>query len=423
MNFSELKKRVIFKVGCAYLAGSWLVIQLIGTLSPIYDWPGILVRGFAFMLIMGYPFVMLMTLAYEMLHKTRDWQVTEAQNLKNAGSGNIFYSVIIAIVILTFAIMLVDIFVLRPGYSRPVEGQSDVGVLIEKARESTITEVSRAQNATESGNEQRVDVNDNAPVPANQLISDANRLRNDGQFFEAEKYYQRYFYQYGYTNADAMQAYAHLLSRTGQFNEAIAMFERARQQEPMATRFSYEIALHELYRGKVEAAREIAELGQPHDGGEFLVSAVAWEIAMRNGDTMQAARLIRNFYKNSDQDKNAARISRRFMEKMADILAINDLSQASEDIIALIKDPLVTQSEMDYVAKLAALMGQPEIALDYWFGEMASPAIWDGVYDDMRRLPDFNQLVQEKGLVDYWRATGNWGDFCVAAGGRDFVCK
>ncbi len=112
MNFSELKKRAIFKVGFAYLAGSWLIIQIIGTLSPIYDWPGILVRGFAFMLIMGYPFVMLMTLAYEMLHKTKDWQVTEAANQQQAGSGKVFYRVVIGMVILTLSIMLVDIFVL-----------------------------------------------------------------------------------------------------------------------------------------------------------------------------------------------------------------------------------------------------------------------------------------------------------------------
>jgi len=131
--------------------------------------------------------------------------------------------------------------------------------------------------------------------------------------------------------------------------------------------------------------------------------------------------LIREFY--SNEDIQGLGISRRFMDKMADILSINDFDQTREDIIALINDPAVTPLEMDYVAKLAALMGQPDFALDYWFGEMASPAIWDKVYDDMRRLPDFNQLVQEKGLVDYWRATGKWGDFCVAAGGKDFVCK
>ena len=412
MKFSELKKRALFKVGCAYLAGSWLIIQVIGTISPIYDLPPILVRGFAFMLIMGYPFVMLMTLAYEMLHKTRDWQVTEAENLKNAGSGNLFYSVIVAIVILTLVIMLVDIFVLRTPDGQPNQAQSNVGLFIE---------VTGTENISELDNSQSVEADENTAVSANQLLKNANRLRNDGQFFEAERHYQKYFDQYGYSNTSAIEAYAHLLSRTGQFNEAIAMFERARIQDPTATRFTYEIALHELYRGNVEAAREIAKVGLTENRSDFLVSAVAWEIAMRNGNTVGASRLIREFY--SNEDIQGLRISSRFMDKMADILSINDFDQTREDIIALINDPAVTPLEMDYVAKLAALMGQPDFALDYWFGEMASPAIWDKVYDDMRRLPDFNQLVQEKGLVDYWRATGKWGDFCVAAGGKDFVCK
>ena len=89
----------------------------------------------------------------------------------------------------------------------------------------------------------------------------------------------------------------------------------------------------------------------------------------------------------------------------------------------MINDPSITPLELQYVARLVAVMGQPEIALDYWFGQMANPAIWDDIYADMRRLPDFNQLLQEKGLVDYWRVTGNWGEYCVAAAGQDFVCK
>ena len=254
MKFSELKKRALFKVGCAYLAVSWLVIQIIGTLSPIYDWPGILVRGFAFMLIMGYPLVMLMTLAYEMLHKTRDWQVTEAENQKNAGNGKIFYRVIVAIVILTLTIMLVDIFVLRSPELRSLDSQSEPGVFVEE---------SPVRNIADSVSNQSSEPEADNVLVANQLLTEANRLRNDGQFFEAEKRYQHYFDQFGYIDTGAIEAYAHLLSRTGQFNEAIAMFERARHQAPMTTKFTYEIALHELYRGKVEAARQIAN-ADPH---------------------------------------------------------------------------------------------------------------------------------------------------------------
>jgi hypothetical protein len=42
---------------------------------------------------------------------------------------------------------------------------------------------------------------------------------------------------------------------------------------------------------------------------------------------------------------------------------------------------------------------------------------------DTRRLPGFKDFVRELGLVDYWRATGKWGDFCRPVGANDFECK
>lgn len=144
---------------------------------------------------------------------------------------------------------------------------------------------------------------------------------------------------------------------------------------------------------------------------------------MRDGEMAKAAELIREYYDSDPQANYDATVSQRFMETLAEILSLNDFEQSTEDIIALINDPSITPLELGYVARLVSLMGQPEISLDYWFGEDASSALWDGVYVYMRQLPDFNQLLQEKGIVDYWRATGKWGDFCVADRGQDFVCN
>jgi hypothetical protein len=39
-----------------------------------------------------------------------------------------------------------------------------------------------------------------------------------------------------------------------------------------------------------------------------------------------------------------------------------------------------------------------------------------------RTDPGFKLLARDLGLVDYWRATGNWGDFCKPLGTDDFEC-
>jgi hypothetical protein len=46
-------------------------------------------------------------------------------------------------------------------------------------------------------------------------------------------------------------------------------------------------------------------------------------------------------------------------------------------------------------------------------------APWEtGLRSDAR----FKAIVSELGLVDYWRASGNWGDHCKPVGEDDFEC-
>jgi TolB-like protein/DNA-binding winged helix-turn-helix (wHTH) protein len=49
--------------------------------------------------------------------------------------------------------------------------------------------------------------------------------------------------------------------------------------------------------------------------------------------------------------------------------------------------------------------------------------IWQSSRKSLRRLPEFKQLVREFGLVDYWRTSGNWTQFCRPLGADDFECQ
>ncbi|MGE0159946.1 MAG: hypothetical protein AB7T31_11100 [Gemmatimonadales bacterium] len=46
--------------------------------------------------------------------------------------------------------------------------------------------------------------------------------------------------------------------------------------------------------------------------------------------------------------------------------------------------------------------------------------LWWPFQTDLRRDPRFKDVVRRLGLVEYWRASGNWGDFARPLGTRDF---
>src|SRR5690606_38536048 len=43
--------------------------------------------------------------------------------------------------------------------------------------------------------------------------------------------------------------------------------------------------------------------------------------------------------------------------------------------------------------------------------------------ENTRRDPRFKELLRERGYLEFWRATGEWSDFCRPAGDNGFECR
>ena len=79
------------------------------------------------------------------------------------------------------------------------------------------------------------------------------------------------------------------------------------------------------------------------------------------------------------------------------------------------------------IALFAAFLGYPEVALDVFSREMRYTTIrfgtmWYPVMAEVRKLPEFKQLVIDVNLVEYWREY-RWSDFCRPISETDFVCE
>jgi hypothetical protein len=115
-------------------------------------------------------------------------------------------------------------------------------------------------------------------------------------------------------------------------------------------------------------------------------------------------------------------------------LALREAFQDREAALALVRAAAAEPAYQDptrlsFIARYAGHFGDRELALAaarrayVEIGSAFVAAIWFPDMTEARRTPAFKDLVRDLGLVDYWRATGNWGDFCRPVGADDFECS
>lgn len=108
----------------------------------------------------------------------------------------------------------------------------------------------------------------------------------------------------------------------------------------------------------------------------------------------------------------------------------HDRAQALEELRTLTQASNLPAQQVNTSAAWAAWHGDTDLALElldrvrqmspYSLGAFLARPVYAGV----RKAPGFKQIVRDLGLVDYWRASGNWGDYCRPLTGseQDFEC-
>ncbi|MGC1457959.1 MAG: hypothetical protein WA825_06755, partial [Steroidobacteraceae bacterium] len=125
-----------------------------------------------------------------------------------------------------------------------------------------------------------------------------------------------------------------------------------------------------------------------------------------------------------------------------------DISQLTADMMALMDNPPAALSQLRrwgtdpntppqailliVEANWAAYFGDAKLSLDLLRRVPLNDtnarnslmfSLWRPIEKSIRQLPQFKDFVRELGLVDYWRTSGKWGDFCHPVGDSDFSCN
>lgn len=246
----------------------------------------------------------------------------------------------------------------------------------------------------------------------------------EGRWMEADELYQaaqRAAEEY-FSGRHANVHYAEFLIRVGRINEAIAQLEKARAVSPLDRDVALMLVLAYGSAGAQEAA--LAELNRSTDLARSprasAIQAGYRLIALGSRDRSVIARHWGEIPDTADG---------------IDPLRINAWAKAYLDDPAKALEmlhrhaPALRETQAIPLATWANYFGDPELGLDSYRSVDSAVQIilamhlWVPLYEDMRRLPGFTDLVADLGLVDYWRSSGQWSDFCRPVGDDQITCE
>jgi len=201
----------------------------------------------------------------------------------------------------------------------------------------------------------------------------------------------------------------------GRTDDAIKFLQQAQEADPLFAANLLTVSYAHEIRGELDLADADNEAARNLDGAEPTASFRRMFVAISRRDP---AFIRANLAPRAGHSK--------LTQKIAEQLEHPDIALA--DLHGLIKDQRSgTSSGWGIMPGMwAAYLGDPRFAL-----ELIRPValdttytrlVWHPVFSDMRRLPEFKALVTELKLVDFWRTSGKWGDFCKPVGSDDFEC-
>ena len=156
--FSELKHRNVLRVAIGYLAASWLLIQIVETLFPIFGLADELVRLFVIVLVIGFPLILIFSWLYELtpegLQLEKDLDRTDSLARH---TGKRLDRAIIVVLALALGYFALDKFVLDPARDvemvREAAQQARSEALVESFGENSIAVLPFVNMSDDAGNE------------------------------------------------------------------------------------------------------------------------------------------------------------------------------------------------------------------------------------------------------------------------------
>ncbi len=219
------------------------------------------------------------------------------------------------------------------------------------------------------------------------------------------------------SDADSLLANGRYLLSVGRATEASAHLRAACATDPLSGSASAALQIALTILGHDEEADAEYRRGEDLVGNRHVAEHTALLRAWNRGAPPATLREHLRHYQDPVQ-----------MSVELELPALIEQPEAARHrLLRAFDDPAYQDSTRQFrLAVWAALFGDIDLALGALrraYVELQSQVsflIWLPIYRPVRADPRFKQLLRDLGLVDYWRASGNWGEFARPAGAEDF---
>jgi tetratricopeptide (TPR) repeat protein len=225
-------------------------------------------------------------------------------------------------------------------------------------------------------------------------------------------------------NYETIYEYGWLLNSMGRPTEAIDYIQRLVRMEPLASSAHMWLGMTYEFSGNIDAASMAMKKARDLSDQPAVYNSGLITLALEKNDRA----LI---------DEYVAQVANtELLGNISDTRDINQVmhalldtpEEAGTELRLFLTDPAYNNPmNLSGIAVWASYFGEFEIALQacresIGLDSSLFSVIWRPIHKGMRQLPGFKDLVRESGLVDYWRTSDNWGDFCHPIGDDDFMC-
>ena len=213
------------------------------------------------------------------------------------------------------------------------------------------------------------------------------------------------------------------LHSTGRLREGAQMGDEWARVDPLSSNASATKIMWSMYVGRDEEA--LAEYAR----GKALGMPAEWPMLTRllRRENTDPAALKAQFVAIGADKAETDSLHRQIFDNLGKPQVLRAVLQSA------LEAPSPAGESLANVAIYADGFGERDLALSAIRKDAVNPAVrnpyrigsllWYPYKTKLRADPRFKVLVREIGLVDYWRKTGNWGDYCKPVGNDDFECR